>query len=79
MHPPLSRRVGVGGRAVGGPPGGRRAGGGPAARAALLDQHHLNLLQELCFGVVIERPLVNIDDPFDLELAEWLMARQADS
>jgi CMP-N-acetylneuraminic acid synthetase len=50
-----------------------------AARAALLDQHHLNLLQELCFGVVIERPLVNIDDPFDLELAEWLMARQADA
>ena len=50
-----------------------------AARSALLDERHRNLLEERCFGVVIERPLVNIDDPFDLDLAEWLMAREADA
>ena len=50
-----------------------------AARAALLDEKNRNLLEERCFGVVIERPLVNIDVPFDLELAEWLMARPADA
>jgi len=27
-------------------------------------------------ALVIEREIVNIDDPFDLELAEWLLARQ---
>ena len=27
-------------------------------------------------GVIIERPIVNIDDPFELELADWLLARQ---
>jgi len=26
--------------------------------------------------VVIERPIANIDDPFELELAEWLLERQ---
>lgn len=29
-----------------------------------------------CAAVVIDRPVVNIDDPFELELAEWLLARQ---
>lgn len=28
------------------------------------------------FGVIVERPIVNIDDPFELELADWLLARQ---
>lgn len=27
-------------------------------------------------AVVIDRPLVNIDEPFELELAEWLLARE---
>ena len=27
--------------------------------------------------VVIDRPIVNIDDPFELELAEWLMKRSS--
>ena len=29
-----------------------------------------------CAAVVVERPVVNIDDAFELELAEWLLARQ---
>lgn len=29
-----------------------------------------------CAAVVIDRPVVNIDDPFELELAEWLLERQ---
>ena len=28
-----------------------------------------------CFPVYIDRPLANIDEPFDLEYAEWLMSR----
>ncbi|MBO6783025.1 MAG: acylneuraminate cytidylyltransferase family protein [Alphaproteobacteria bacterium] len=34
------------------------------------------ILGQDCAAVVIERPVVNIDEPFDLELAEWLLARQ---
>jgi len=34
------------------------------------------ILEERCAAVVIERPLVNIDDPFDLELAEFLLRRE---
>lgn len=34
------------------------------------------IIDQDAFGVVIERPIVNIDDPFELELAEWLLARQ---
>ena len=29
-----------------------------------------------CAAVIIDRPIVNIDDPFELELAEWLLERQ---
>jgi CMP-N-acetylneuraminic acid synthetase len=29
-----------------------------------------------CAAVVVDRPVVNIDEPFELELAEWLLARQ---
>ncbi len=36
------------------------------------------IVERNCVAVVIERPVVNIDDPFDLEFAEFLMARQAD-
>lgn len=32
-----------------------------------------------CAAVVIERPVVNIDDPFEIELAEWLLAREGRS
>jgi CMP-N,N'-diacetyllegionaminic acid synthase len=34
------------------------------------------ILEERCAAVVIERPLVNIDEPFDLELTEFLLKRE---
>ena len=34
------------------------------------------ILGDDCAAVVIDRPVVNIDDPFELELAEWLLERQ---
>ena len=34
------------------------------------------ILNEDCAAVVVTRPVVNIDDPFELELAEWLLMRQ---
>lgn len=44
------------------------------AREVLLDAGHI--LEDKCAAVVIDRPVVNIDDPFDLELAEFLLARE---
>jgi CMP-N-acetylneuraminic acid synthetase len=35
------------------------------------------ILEEDCVAVVLDRPLVNIDDRTDLELAEYLAAREA--
>lgn len=35
------------------------------------------ILEEGCAAVVIDRPLVNIDEPFDLELAEFLIKRDS--
>jgi hypothetical protein len=29
-----------------------------------------------CAAIVVDREVVNIDDPFELELAEWLLQRQ---
>lgn len=43
-------------------------------RKTLLDNGHI--LEEKCRAVVIDRPVVNIDEPFDLELAEYLIARK---
>ena len=34
------------------------------------------IVEESCAAVVVDRPVVNIDEPFDLELAEWLLHRQ---
>ena len=34
------------------------------------------IVEESCAAVVIDRPVVNIDEPYDLELAEWLLQRQ---
>lgn len=42
-----------------------------ARRETLVDRGHI--IEENCLAVVIERPVVNIDDPFDLELAAWLI------
>jgi CMP-N,N'-diacetyllegionaminic acid synthase len=45
-------------------------------RATLVDDGHI--MEDDCLAVVIDRPIVNIDEPFELELAEWLLAREAD-
>lgn len=34
------------------------------------------ILDDACAAVIVERPIANIDDPFELELAEWLLGRQ---
>ncbi len=44
-------------------------------RDTLVENGHI--LEEDCAAVVIERPVVNIDDAFDLELAAFLHARSA--
>jgi len=43
-------------------------------RKTLLENRHI--LEEKCAAVVIDRPIVNIDEPFDLDLAEFLLARK---
>lgn len=43
-------------------------------RATLVDEGHI--MEEDCIAVVINRPLVNIDDPFELELAEWMLEQE---
>jgi CMP-N-acetylneuraminic acid synthetase len=42
-------------------------------RATLLDRGHV--FEEDCVGVPIEREIVNIDEPADLELARWVFER----
>lgn len=44
-------------------------------REALLN--HGEILERDCAAVVIDRPVVNIDEPFEIELAEFLLGRQA--
>ncbi|MGI6387358.1 MAG: cytidylyltransferase domain-containing protein [Desulfomonilia bacterium] len=39
-------------------------------RETLVDHGHI--LEDDCAAVIVDRPVVNIDDPFDLEMAEWL-------
>ena len=36
------------------------------------------ILEDQCAAVVVERPVVNIDDLFEIELAEFLMAKDAE-
>jgi CMP-N,N'-diacetyllegionaminic acid synthase len=43
-------------------------------RQTLVDEG--KVLGDDCIAVVIERPVVNIDEPFDLELAEFLLQRE---
>ena len=45
-----------------------------ASRAALVEDGEI--IGDDCAAVVVDRPLVNIDEPFELELAEWLLERQ---
>lgn len=44
-------------------------------RETLVARGHI--IEEGCVAVVVTRPIVNIDEPFDLELAEFLMTRTA--
>ncbi len=44
-------------------------------RGALVDRGHI--LEEDCAAVVIDRHVVNIDEPFELELAEFLLRRES--
>lgn len=46
-------------------------------RATLVERGHI--VEEDCKAVPIERFIVNIDDPIDLDLAEWALARAAAS
>ncbi len=34
------------------------------------------IFDDACAAVIVERPVANIDEPFELELAEWLLERQ---
>jgi CMP-N,N'-diacetyllegionaminic acid synthase len=43
-------------------------------RETLVDKGHV--MEEDCAAVVIDRPVVNIDEPYDLELAEVLLRRE---
>ncbi|MDH3738303.1 MAG: acylneuraminate cytidylyltransferase family protein [Alphaproteobacteria bacterium] len=45
-----------------------------ATRAAVVDRGEI--VGTACAAVIVDRPVVNIDDAFELELAEWLLARQ---
>jgi CMP-N-acetylneuraminic acid synthetase len=38
--------------------------------------HENVIIGDDCAAVIIDRPVVNIDEPFDLELAEFLLARE---
>lgn len=46
-------------------------------RSALVDDGEI--IGGDCAAVVVDRPVVNIDDAFELELAEWLLAREAET
>jgi CMP-N-acetylneuraminic acid synthetase len=46
-----------------------------ARRDALVDDGEI--VGKDCFGVLVEGPVVNIDEPFDLELARFLATRRA--
>lgn len=42
-------------------------------RETLIEQGHI--IDKDCAALVVRRPVVNIDEPFDLEIAEFLLAR----
>jgi CMP-N-acetylneuraminic acid synthetase len=44
-------------------------------RATLVDRLHI--VEEDCLAVEIDRFIVNIDEPIEIELAEWALAREA--
>lgn len=48
-----------------------------AVRRATLFEHDA-IIEHDCRAVIIDRHLVNIDDAFELDLAEWLLARDSE-
>jgi len=46
-------------------------------RQTLVDNMHI--LEDNCAAVVIDRPVVNIDEPFEIELAEYLLAKDIEN
>jgi CMP-N,N'-diacetyllegionaminic acid synthase len=48
-----------------------------ALRAAVVDAR--TVVEDRCVAVVVDRPVVNVDTELDLELAAWLLAREADA
>lgn len=36
-----------------------------------------SIIETDCAAVIIDRPIVNIDEPFELKLAEWLLSNQS--
>ena len=48
-----------------------------ATRNAVIDEGAV--IGDDCVAVIIDRPIVNIDEPFDLELAEYLLNRESQS
>jgi hypothetical protein len=42
-------------------------------RCAVVDNRHI--IEEDCLGVPLDGPIVNIDDPFELDTARWLADR----
>jgi CMP-N-acetylneuraminic acid synthetase len=44
-----------------------------ALRRTVVERRHI--VEEDCVGVPVEGPIVNIDDPFELEVARWLATR----
>jgi len=45
-----------------------------AVREAVVERREI--IGADCVAVIVDRPVVNIDDTFELELAEWLLERQ---
>lgn len=48
-----------------------------AHRSTVVDER--TTVERDCVAVVVERPVVNIDEPFDLEVARWLADRERDT
>jgi CMP-N-acetylneuraminic acid synthetase len=44
-----------------------------ALRRTVVDNRHI--IEEDCLGVPLDGPIVNIDDPFELDMARWLADR----
>ena len=45
-----------------------------ATRRTVVEHRHI--VEEDCIGVPIDGPIVNIDDPFELDVARWLAMRE---